>query len=202
MNLESLTVLIPIVIAIVSAFSIQPLFQIFDTLHRKKLKKILYASESTKLFETYDTDFKKDFILPDLKESYFYIQTGIKTNEKSIDKYIQFKNELSGNYTWEDIKLVKNLLNLNGEKIEIQLSKRRKFFSNVIFGIALLLFLSVYFIFIKFSPDFSLFSDNDIIKFMFLIVIPVFIGCFLIYLIGPIITAKGMEKKLKNAPKS
>ena len=97
MNFDSLTILSWIFTFISGVAVSQTGNNIFNTIKRRRLNKIENTSEFKKLFDEHETDFKENFILPNLKEEYFYIKTGISTNEKSIDKYISFKNKLAKN---------------------------------------------------------------------------------------------------------
>ncbi|OUL63299.1 hypothetical protein [Flavobacterium sp. AJR] len=198
--MEILTILIPLISAIMGAFIGQPIIHFFNLIKRRKLKKIENATESLKLFETYETQFKTDFILPDLKETYFYIQTGIETNERSIEKYIKFKNELSGHYTWKQIKSAKLYLDLNSEDIEIKLNKAERISSTIILIISLILILFTLIIFTIYSDHFLSYSKNNFLKLTVATLLPFIVGYLLLYLIDPVIIAKRMEKKNKKKP--
>ena len=197
--MENIKILIPIISVFIGAFIGQPIIHLFNLFQRRKLKKIENAVESLKLFENFETQFKSDFILPDLKESYFYIQTGIETNEKSIEKYINLKNELSGNYTWKQLKSAKSYFDLTGENIEVKLNKIEKIGADVILIIALTLLVSTCIIFMIYSSELSYFSQKDYLKLVALIIIPFFCGFILVNSVLPIHIAKGIEKKIRNS---
>lgn len=195
--MENLNMFIPIITAILGLFVGKPIILLFNLIKRRKLKKIENATESLKLFETFETQFKTNFILPDLKETYFYIQTGIETNEKSIDKYINFKNELSGHYTWKHIKSTKLYLDLNSENIEIKLNKIERIGSTIILVISLVLFFFAYIISTIYGDDI-----HSKIGYPGLIGIPVLssIAAYLMFnSIYPILIAKRMEEKIKDS---
>jgi uncharacterized integral membrane protein len=198
--MEILKILIPIISVFLGAFIGQPIIHFVNLFQRRKLKRIENAVESLKLFENFETEFKSDFILPDLKESYFYIQTGIETNEKSIEKYINLKNKLSGNYTWKQIKSAKSYLDLNGKNIVVKLNKIEKIGANLILIIALILIASTFIIFLIYSSDLEYFSQKDYLKFIILIMMPFLGGFLLANSVFPIQIAKGIEKKLKDCP--
>lgn len=197
--MEILKILIPVISVFFGAFIGQPIIHFFNLFQRRKLKKIENAVESLKLFENFETQFKSDFILPDLKESYFYIQTGIETNEKSIEKYINLKNRLAGNYTWKQIKSAKSYLDLNGKNIEVKLNRIEKIAANIILILALFLIIFFFFIFLIYSSEISYFFQKDYLKLMVLIIIPFLGSILLVNLVEPMSIAKKIEKKIKNS---
>ena len=197
--MEIAKLLIPIACAFIGAFINQPIIYFTNLILRRKLKKIENAIESLKLFETYETQFKTEFILPDLKETYFYVQTGIQTNEKSIEKYIKFKNELSGNYTWKQIRIAQSYLNLSTERIEIKLNKIEKIGSNILLIIALSMITIPFVLFPIFIDTSTNIFRYGSLKIIALTILPCLAGYILVSWISPIIMAKAMEKKLKHS---
>ena len=187
---------VPIIVALIAGLLGQPIVQLISNYSRRKFKKIKNADESFRLFEKFDTDFNENFILPDLKETYFYVQTGIKTNENSIEKYIELKNYLGGNYTWNHIKTAKPHLRIEKQGITVKLGKFERIFSNVVLIFSLLIFIlgMIGFTYINYFENKSL---KDIFIAIFVLIAPMFAGYSLVSGINSIIIAKAIEKRLK-----
>ncbi len=193
--MELIDKITPIIVAIIAAVFGQPVVQLINSLSRRKLKKITTAFEANALFEKFETDFKDGFILCDLKETYFYIQTGIKTNEKSIDKYIDLKNRLGGNYTWNHIKTAKPHLEINEKEIEIRLKKVDRVAGNVFLIFALILFI-IGFIGFLYLSQLEVQDLKVILLSYFVLLAPMLFGYLFVNAINSIIVAKDMEKQL------
>ena len=195
--MDNLKILMPIIVALFTGLISQT--SIFSNLfRRRKLKKIENANEFLKLFAEYDTEFKQQFILPDLKESYFYAQTGIDTNLKSIEKYIKLKDELSGNYTWKKIKSGESYLNLDGENIEVKINKFERFGANILMIVSLLSIVLSFLFYLFYGSDTISFTNRDSIIIFFLTLIPFVGGSVIAYSLNSIFVAKRIEKKLKK----
>lgn len=193
MNIELIKILSWIPTFIIGVAVSQTGNTIFNSIKRRRLNKIENTSEFKKLFGEYDTEFKENFILPNLKEEYFYIKTGISTNEKSIDKYISLKNKLAKNYTWYHIKSAISYMDLNTEHITIKLENSDIRKANLVIGI----FLSI----ILLLPSGLILNWFEYSKKgLALLMIWSITSTYLIYLIysfaRPILTAKSINKRL------
>lgn len=195
--MENILKLSPIIIAFLGGIFGKPFLLFISSLHRRKLKIITNTTEALTLFDKYGSKFQTDFILPDLKETYFYIQTGIKTNEKSIKKYIDFKNKLGKNYTWNDIKLTKPHLNLEKENIEIKLGKKERVLSKVVL-IAALLVLFIACSLLTYLNPFKTQNLKDVLFIIFTVFILMIVVFQLINSVNSILVAEKMEKSIKN----
>lgn len=175
----------------------QPISNVFNFFQRRKLKNMINTLDTHSLFEKFDADFKSKFILPDLKEIYFYTQTGIETNEKSILQYIEFKNKLGGKYTWTDIKKVNQHLDLQSEEIKIKLNKLQRTYSSVAFISFPLILLTGFALLSLHSVE----SQSMIEIFMTMLsylFLPAICGYVLLATSTSIFIAKRMEKRLNN----
>ncbi|MBW8242185.1 hypothetical protein K1F50_05195 [Muricauda oceani] len=144
-----------------------------------------------------NSKFESDFIRPNLIEKYFYLETGIRANEKSIYKLISFKDKLDGNYTWREIKLVQNYLNFEKSDIEIKITRLGKLQS--IIGVILSLILVLTSIFgASYFSQFEILELRDILIYGMIISVPFGVGYFIISHINPIIVSRQMENKLKT----
>ncbi|WP_318310507.1 hypothetical protein [Flagellimonas crocea] len=130
-------------------------------------------------------------------EKYFYLETGIKANEKSIYKLISFKDKLGGNYTWRKIKLVQNYLSFEKSDIEIKITKLEKLQSLI--GVILSLMLVLTSIFgASYFSQFEILELRDILIYGMIISVPFGVGYFIISHVNSIIIATQMNKKLKT----
>lgn len=175
----------------------QPLVNVFDFFQRRKLKNALNILETHSMFDKFEDDFKSKFIISYLKELYFVTQTGIDTNEKSISKYIDFKNKLGANYTWKEIKNVKQHLDLNSNDIKIKLSKYERFyvkFTFICFPIFLLIGVITFFFLNQFRPQ----GIKEIFIVLASLIIPAICGYLFVATANSIFIAERMEKRLNN----
>ena len=175
----------------------QSISNVFNFFQRRKLKNMINTLDTHSLFEKLDADFKSEFILPDFKEIYFYIQTGIETNEKSILKYIEFKNKLGGKYTWPDIKKVDQHLDLQSEEIKIKLNKLQRTYSSVAF-ISFPLILLTGFILLSLHSVESQSMMEIFITMLSYLFLPAICGYVFLATSTSIFIAKQMEKRLRN----
>lgn len=196
MNFEIIKILTPITNVVLGALLSAPILSFFEQIKKRKLKNYI---ESQQLIDKLDEDFQNDFIKPNLKEIYFYLQTGISTNEKSIIKYIDLKNKLGGNYTWKKIKLVQQYINLgNNTDPLLKINKIEDIFSRITTWIIIILITSsaIGGILLNFfSNDLPI---KDYLYILFLILIPLVCGIFLMRSIESITTAKAMMKRLNQ----
>lgn len=132
-----------------------------------------------------------------MKELCFFSQTGIDTNEKSIPKYISFKDKLGGNYTWPKIKRAKQHLDSNGPEIKINLSKTERICANIAISLSLFFFtggIILYFYLNQFKTQ----GIGDILITMGSLVVPMIIGFLFFISVDSILIAEQMEKRLKS----
>ncbi len=145
-----------------------------------------------------DDNFQNEFIKPNLKEIYFYLQTGISTNEKSIQKFIELKDKLGGNYNWKKIKSAQLYVDLDSDSPSIKLDKFQEHTLNImwllIFGLLLLSAIAV--IILSFYIDKIPFKDY--VEIIFLVLLPLLCGVILMQLIKSSEIAKAMNKRLKS----
>jgi hypothetical protein len=172
----------------------QPLDNLFNFFQRRKLKEITNILEKDSLF---DTNFKGEFIIPYLKEIYFNILTGIETNEKSIIKYVKFKNKLGGKYNWADIKKVNQHLDLQSEEIKIKLNKLQRTYSSVALISFPLILLTGFALLSLHSVESESIMEIFITMLSYLF-FPAICGYVLVFTSNSIYIAKSMEKKLKH----
>lgn len=196
MNFEIIKILTPITNIVLGALLSAPILNFFEQIKKTKLKNYI---ESQQLIDKLDEDFQNDFIKPNLKEIYFYLQTGISTNEKSIIKYIDLKNKLGGNYTWKKIKLVQQYINLgNNTDPLLKINKIEDIFSRITTWMIIILITSSVIggiLLNFFSNDLPI---KDYLYILFLILIPLVSGIFLMHSIESITTAKAMMKRLNQ----
>jgi hypothetical protein len=180
--------------------------QLRDSAKRKRLKNLVNVIEAKQLVKEFDKEgtFRKEFILPDIEENYFFMQTGIETNNKSIYKYIEFKEKLGEDFTWEVLKSArrKYYLKFNNDDLIILISKGEKvrYTMKVITGLSLFM-LTVFFIIIFNKPEIKNISQY-IINFI-LSLIPMLLGCFLLTSASAesFRNAQRIERRLENLNK-
>ena len=112
------------------------LYNSIESFKKRKLKILL---ESQVLTDKLDQQFITKFIEPSIKEIVFYLHTGISTNASSIDRYIDLKNRLGGNTTWEKINRVKLHVNTTPSGPLLSLKKIEKYSSTITFYFTMLL---------------------------------------------------------------
>ncbi len=172
---------------------IQPITSVYSFFQKKRLNRKIEISQNDKFINLVGNDFKNKFIVPNLREIYFLMETGIKTNEKSIDKYINFKNYLGKNYTWEQVKLAQSHLDLEGDDIKIKISKIDRISTNIIIGISIILFLVGFFSFICLTNSDIQDIRTTLFSF-FVLIFPMIGGYMLMNNVNSTIVARGMEK--------
>jgi hypothetical protein len=175
----------------------QSLSDLFDSLQRRNLKNVLNDLETFSKLDKFDDDFKTKFVEPYVKELYFFSQTGIDTNEKSIPKYISFKDKLGGNYTWPKIKRAKQHLDLNGQEIKIKLSKTERICANIVIALSLLFFTGGIILY-SYLSQFKTQGIGDILIIMGSLILPMIISFLFFISVDSILIAKKMEKRLES----
>ncbi|MGD1841053.1 MAG: hypothetical protein ACFB0B_09175 [Thermonemataceae bacterium] len=185
----------PIIVAIIAGLFGQPIVELISSCVKRNLKNIRNADAIIKTLKNSETDFIKNFILPDIKERCFHMQTGVRTNENSIGKLVEFKKSLGGNYTWNHIKIAKKYLKFDNQGVEIKLSRFDKAFCNIIFIIGLL-FLTVVLIGLIYFSQFETRNLKAALVTMFALVVSMLVGYFFIKEISSIIVARGLERRI------
>lgn len=173
-----------------------PLFIYF--IKRKYEKRSPLSEMDKKLIEEKDEIFFRDFIIPNLREQYFYKKTGILTNASVIPQFIQFKEKLGAYYSWNEVKKVVQHLNLDKDEIEIKISKFQKRFCKGFSFLYLIFFLAILIFVIYFGKSHQLNNLSDILLILIILLIPAIVGFFMISSFDSIYTATSMEKRLKN----
>ena len=187
--MELIETLTPIIISLIVGFFGHPVVNSISFFRRQNLSN---ATKALQLFDEHEEDFKAKFIYPDLKETCFYLRTGIKTNEKSIEKYIEFKNILGKNYTWSHVKLVMPHLIFEDEKIKLKVSKWNRNFVVV----SKVIILTIMLIGLMFSLQFEAQSLSQMFLSLLTLIIPLIIGVFIASRMKSIEMARKMEKQL------
>ena len=169
---------------------------IFDSIGRKK-RTLLVLKESESLIPYLSKSFIQDFVVPDLEEKYFYIQSEISTNYQSIKHYIGLKNKIGGNFTWKEIKSALPYLKIEDNGIIVNLSKKDKNRLNAIFIFVFLLYLSpITFAFFVRNIKFD--SWNRLLFLFTLYIFPFLLGLFILYRTTPLATAFQIKNKLEK----
>lgn len=167
-------------------------------LFNKGIRNLKRAKEFQDLFNKYETSFKNEFILPDLEESYFYAQTGIKTNKQSIDKYINFKNKLGVAYTWDIIRDIKPFLNIENREITINLKTWHIAGAQILLFLGLLLGIIGIGIFYYFSQFLYAGEIKEFIEMTSIMIFFVISGCYFLTQSTPGLLANRVQKRLKT----
>tara|TARA_R110002012_G_scaffold50790_7_gene131340 strand:- start:7850 stop:8422 length:573 start_codon:yes stop_codon:yes gene_type:complete len=182
------------IISLLMGLSTKVIINRFLPLNWKKLnRKFEYDDKSP--FQS--TKFESDFILPSLKEKYFQMETGIRTNEKSIDKYVAFKNKLGENYTWREIKLAQPYLSLAQDEIEIKLTRFDIIRSNIVIILSFI-FLITSIVGASYFSQFKISTLQGLLIYGMIVLVPMGIGYFLVLVVNSVILSKQMDKKLNN----
>ncbi len=184
-----------ILVVFFGIFSGPVILQLLQFYKNRKIERILNSKDIIKIFQD-DKSFYKKFISSVLKEKYFEYMTGIKTNINTISKYINFKNKLKNDYTWEDIKIARKYLKTDKKKIYIKITKRQLFLADIGIISMPLLFLPV-FILLFYIPEYPEISEWKIQILLFLIFCVLSFVLFKIFNYAyPVFIAKNMKKRL------
>jgi magnesium-transporting ATPase (P-type) len=188
----NLAILITSITAFIAIF-FQP--SLISLIQKWKLNKLISISEAKDLLNDLSTDFKERFVKSSLEEEFFYIRTGIKTNYKSISKYMDLKDKLGADYDWKQIRIAKNHFIIGEEKITINITKPHNFNYYLDIFVALFFFfggLSLFFYLIYLFGD----SLNVVIVACIILFVSYIASYF--FLISPTstLTAKRMQKRL------
>ena len=136
------TIITDIVVAILASLAVifgQPYQNILNYRRRRKLKSLLNTNDVKEIIERCGKEFEEGFIIPEIKESYFYAKTGIKTNHLTIQKYIDLKNELGLNWDWKSIRFAKRFIRVNKNQAYISIEKFEKVFFTIVLTVSILL---------------------------------------------------------------
>lgn len=197
-NLESVIKIFSLISAIVSVVFGKFSDFFLNYPNKRNLRKISNIKEIDFIIDKLDDKFKKEFIFPNLREIFFFIQTGIYTNANSIQKYIDLKNKLGKNFTWKSIKLAKGYLIFEDNILKIKISTTTIFFTKLMLVIACILFILDVFIIYLYSSDTVNFTSKDWIKFLSMLSIPLISSIFILYSIAPAMMASAIKRNMSN----
>ena len=189
--------IVSLLAVVVTVFKV-PIFGFPEYLRKKKMSKLLNTKEVLGLFENYKTDFKDNFILNDLKENYFYIQTGIRTNEKTIQKYIDLKNKLGKDYNWEIIRKAKIHLDTENSEIKVRLSRVAKIYNIFATILGIFFFIIPFLLILGSSSSNEERSTASITMLLFQMISPYILAYFLIRSTDSMTSARIIEKRLSS----
>ncbi len=196
--MEILKTLTPLIVAFVSGILSNQMKDFLFSTRIRKLKKFNGIINEEKIFEIIDNKFNQEFVNPDLKESYFYIQTGISTNEKSIESYITLKNKLKGNYDWNSIRKAMPYLKFdNNNEIYISFSKKDILFKNIELGFSFFLFILGMIGLLIFSNFIYAHTFKKLILVIIVFLIPILFGVFFLSNLSSYFIAKRMKSKME-----
>ncbi|MDY3520732.1 hypothetical protein PG614_05765 [Riemerella anatipestifer] len=178
-------------------FFVSKILELFSAINRRKIERGLNTDEMLEFFEKNDPEYHRDFVVPNMKEDYHYIRTGIRANEKTIKKYDVFLKKLDGDYTWEHIRIAKLHLQVEEEGVKIRISKFEKRFGKIVFGTGLCFFIAgvALLLFLSRSEEEGIFFTLSISITLILV------GYFLMMSVRPILVAKRMEDELNKKRK-
>jgi len=185
-----------IIVALISGLLGQPVMQLIIALNKRKHKKFFNAVEAKGLIELSNDKFRNEFILPDFEETYFYSQTGIKTNYKSIPMYIELKDKLGNNYTWKPIREAKPHLIFCDGKLEVSLNRFQRILKNI-FIVVGLLFIVVGVLVTVFINEFQPKTATEIVLVILFMIIPMIIGYLTVNSVQSLVSASLISKRLK-----
>ncbi|GIM62103.1 hypothetical protein CAPN008_21530 [Capnocytophaga canis] len=199
MNTIELITKILILISILFSFFSGKLFtRIINYTFNRERKRLPQLKELDYFIDKLGNDFKDNFIIPDLKEQYFYLRTGINTNVTSIQKYIDLKNKLGGNFTWKNIKIAKDYFILKNNIIAVNIPKWLVILTYISLGIIFALFIICIGMLIYFFDSFALFTKEIWVKFVVIEFITLTSAMFFLHNIHPALQAISIKKRLRN----
>ena len=191
---------IPVVVVIVSAFLGRPIDHLIASYQKKRLRNLLNAIETDSLMSLYSKDYRDRFVVPDLEENYFFIQTGIKTNHKSIGCYIELKEKLGNDFTWDTIRSAQIHLKFKGHGLDVSTSNLQRLLKNVSLAFGIVLFLSA--VWITYSiGNHTISSWGEAILAIFLIAMPCIAGYVVVNSTASLVSASAIEKRLGEIKK-
>ncbi len=163
----------------------------------KKLNNIINNTEKILLIT--NEKFNTEFILPEFKESSFYILTGISTNEKSINNYINLKNKLKENFDWKSIKKALPYLKFNiKNEVYVSISKTDILFKNIELGISFFFFLMGYGGLLISSYFINIYNINELIIMPIIFLISILFGILFLSNLSSYFIAKRIKNRLKS----
>ncbi|WP_259343344.1 hypothetical protein [Capnocytophaga canis] len=199
MNTIELITKILVFISILFSFFSGKLFKrIINYTFNRERKRLLQLKELDYFIDKLGNDFKDSFIIPDLKEQYFYLRTGINTNITSIQKYIDLKNKLGGNFTWKNIKIAKDYFIFKNNIIAVNIPKWLVILTYISLGIIFALFIICIGMLIYFFDSFALFTKEIWVKFVVIEFIALTSAMFFLHNIHPALQAISIKKRLRN----
>jgi len=173
-------------------------FGLFLTKSRK-IKELNQLLEVQKVFKKSNSEFYECFIKPDLEEVYFFLETGIKTQQQNILKLIELRNKLGGIYNWSTIKRAMVYFNFETREISISISRPDRILN--LFWVAVGLFVSIIGGLIIAIPP-NVFKYNLATTFVQILGILILgFGFVLIYLTAPFLAASFIKRRLKYVEK-
>ncbi len=198
-NTETITKVLSAIIYIISVVLFDKTKYKINIFSRKVTNITL--KESLRLFKHYkNTNNEKmiTFTEKSIEEYHFYKITGIRTNSDSIIKYSNFKDKLGENYTWKDIRMIKEYLVFNDNEIEIKVSKLTFRSASILYFLLLILpILFTITIIQDVIPKMGI-DMKSIIPFFLILCFFILIGGFIIKVVIPPIYANGIRKKLEK----
>lgn len=165
-TIELITKILVFISILFSFFSGKLFKRIINYTFNRERKRLLQLKELDYFIDKLGNNFKDSFIIPDLKEQYFYLRTGINTNITSIQKYIDLKNKLGGNFTWKNIKIAKDYFIFKNNIIAVNIPKWLVILTYISLGIIFALFIIYIGMLIYFFDSFALFTKEIWVKFV------------------------------------
>ncbi|MFX1667628.1 DUF308 domain-containing protein [Riemerella anatipestifer] len=181
-------------------FFVSKILELFSAINRRKIERGLNTDEMLEFFEKNDPEYHRDFVVPNMKEDYHYIRTGIRASEKNIKKYDVFLKKLDGDYTWEHIRIAKSQLQVEEDGIKVK-DDNNICLGNIVLVISLLFIVAgvgLFLYLIKFEHK----TVRDIILTVFFPIVSFLIGSFLMMSVRPIFLAKRIKEDLKKKRKN
>lgn len=131
----------------------------FNPDHFKNKKKFLELNQYNELSSGCKDYFKNDFINNRQAQLLFEIDTGIATHHNSINNYIFFYEQLGNQFSWNNIKNVKQYLIIKGYSLAVKIPKIELILYNTVKVVIYINFISVLVLF-----HIYLFAYNQIDK--------------------------------------
>ncbi len=174
-------------------------FKFLEKRERKeKIKRII------KLLKYYKKNKNQEMVqlLEDrLAELVFLEETGIRTNAKTIIKYHNFITKLGENYTYKDVRIIKEYLVFDKEEIEIKVSKLTFWSASILYFLLLILVVLFALTIQDIIPKMGI-DIKSIISYFLILFFFIFIWSLMIKGVIPPIYANGIRKKLEKRENS